>query len=119
MATKFVDPFSPTIMETTVSEQFLDIVNSVGDDVLSSDTKSIQYDWSHKLVGKVSKEVQIPIPKGKDREHVLSTMRKGCEDYMNHIIDKNRAYNCYTIAGIDKRTTVSTIKIIDSWALSN
>ena len=118
METKFVDPFSPTIMETTVSEQFLDIVNSVGDDVLSSDTKSIQYDWSHKLVGKVSKEVQIPIPKGKDREHVLSTMRKGCVDYLNHIIDKNRAYNWYKIAGRDKRPTVGNINIVDSWIVS-
>ena len=60
---KFVEPFSPTIMETKVSEQFIDTVNAVGNDVLSSDTKSIQYDWSHKLVGKVSKEIQIPIPK--------------------------------------------------------
>ena len=112
---KFVDPFSPTIMETMVSEQFLDIVNAVGNDVLSSDTKSIQYDWSHKLVGKVSKEVQIPIPKGKDREYVLSTMRNGCVDYLNHIIDKNRAYNWYKIAGRDKRPTVGNINIIDSW----
>ena len=115
---KFVEPFSPTIMETKVSEQFIDTVNAVGNDVLSSDTKSIQYDWSHKLVGKVSKEIQIPIPKGEDRQHVLSTMRKGCVDYLNYIIDKNRAYDWYKKSGREKRPTVKNIKIDSSWIVS-
>ena len=38
---KFHEIFSPTIMETEVSEKFIDIVNKVGDDVLSDDNKSV------------------------------------------------------------------------------
>ena len=60
MTPKFHEPFSPSILETTVPQRFVDIVNDVADDVLSSEKKSKQWDWSHKLVGKVSKEIQIP-----------------------------------------------------------
>ena len=59
----FHEVFSPTIMETTVSDKFLNIINKTSDGVLSDKKKSIKYDWSHKLVGKVSKEIQIPIVK--------------------------------------------------------
>ena len=57
----FHTPFSPSIMETEVPKRFLDIVNEIGDEVLSDDKKSAQWDWSNHLVGKVHKEVQIPI----------------------------------------------------------
>ena len=52
---KFHEPFSPTIMETEVPKKFIDIVNKVGDEVLSDDKKSAQWDWSNHLVGKVHK----------------------------------------------------------------
>ena len=55
---KFHEPFSPAILETTVSDRFVNIVNTVADDVLSSDEKSKKWDWSHKLVGKVNKEIK-------------------------------------------------------------
>ena len=55
MTQKFHEPFSPTILETTVPQRFVDIVNDVSDDVLSSEEKSKKWDWSHKLVGKVNK----------------------------------------------------------------
>ena len=55
---RFHEVFSPTIMETNVPQKFIDIVNDVGDEVLNDEKKSVQYDWSHKLVGKVSKEVR-------------------------------------------------------------
>ena len=58
---RFLEPFSPTIMESTVPKRFVDIVNDTGDIVLSDEQKSVKWDWSHKLVGKVSKEVQIPV----------------------------------------------------------
>ena len=53
MAQKFHRPFSPTIMESTVPDRFVDIVNDTADKVLGSETASIEWDWSHKLVGKV------------------------------------------------------------------
>ena len=55
MTPTFHEVFSPTIMETEVSQKFLDIVNKVGDKVLGSETASIEWDWSHKLVGKLHK----------------------------------------------------------------
>ena len=57
---KFHEPFSPTIWKQ-MFQKFIDIVNKVGDEVLSDETKSAQWDWSNHLVGKVHKEVQIPI----------------------------------------------------------
>ena len=67
---KFHRPFSPMIMETMVPERFVEIINRVGDDVLSDDKKSQQWDWSHKLVGKVRKEVQIPISDKEEKEYL-------------------------------------------------
>ena len=57
MTQKFHEPYSPTILETTVSDRFVNIVNTVADDVLSDEEKSKQWDFSHKLVGKVNKEI--------------------------------------------------------------
>ena len=58
---KFHEVFSPTILETQVSDRFVDIINRVGDSVLSDSMYIAKWDWSHKLVGKVTSEVQIPI----------------------------------------------------------
>ena len=90
---KFHEVFSPTIMETTVSDKFLNIINKTSDVVLSDKKKSIKYDWSHKLVGKVSKEVQIPITDKEEKDYCLTTMKQACLDYLNFMISKNRAYN--------------------------
>ena len=90
MTQKFHEPFSPAILETTVSDRFVNIVNAVADDVLSSDTKSKQWDWSHKLVGKVTKEIQIPVTDPSDREFLFKTMKQGCLDYLNYHIDIKR-----------------------------
>ena len=79
---RFLEAFSPTIMESTVPKRFVDIVNEVGDTVLNDDVKSAKWDWSHKLVGKVSKEVQIPISNSDDREFLFRIMRQGCLDYL-------------------------------------
>ena len=53
MTPKFHRPFSPTIMESTVPDKFVEIVNDTADKVLGSETASVEWDWSHKLVGKV------------------------------------------------------------------
>ena len=49
----FITPFSPTIMVSKVPEKFINLINKIGDDVLSDDKKSAQFDWSGHLVGKV------------------------------------------------------------------
>ena len=54
-------PFSPTILEFKVPQRFLDIVNTSGDAVLPDDGLSKKFDFSDNLVGKVSKEVRIPV----------------------------------------------------------
>ena len=89
---KFLEVFSPTIMETTVPKRFVDIINAAGDDVLSSEKKIAKWDWSHKLVGKVRNEIQIPVDDADDRKFLFNTMRQSCVDYLNYIISKNRAY---------------------------
>ena len=85
MDRKFHRPFSPMIMETMVPERFVEIINRVGDDVLSDDKKSDQWDWSHKLVGKVHKEVQIPISDNEEKKYLSDVMKQGCLDYLNEV----------------------------------
>ena len=77
MTPKFHEPFSPAILETTVTQRFVNIVNNVSDDVLSSEEKSKKWDWSHKLVGKVSKEILIPVTDKDDREFLLQNYETG------------------------------------------
>ena len=76
MSPKFHNPFSPMIMESKVPDRFIEIINRVGDDVLSDDNKSAQWDWSHKLVGKVHKEVQIPISNKEEKEFLFRAGKK-------------------------------------------
>ena len=87
----FHKPFSPTIMEMEVPQKFIDIVNKIGDEVLSDDTKSAQWDWSNHLVGKVHKEVQIPIV----NKRMVITVRifsRILSCYLKHMIGVSRAY---------------------------
>jgi len=118
-APRFHEVFSPTIMETTVSNKFLNIINETSDGVLSDKKKSIKYDWSHKLVGKVRKEIQIPITDKEEKEYCLATMKQACLDYLNFIISKNRAYNWGKIAGDDYNSpTLKNIHLAQSWVVS-
>ena len=89
---KFHKPFSPTIMEMEVPQKFIDIVNKIGDEVLSDDKKSAQWDWSNHLVGKVHKEVQIPILNKKDGDYCKDIMKSMCVEYLKNMISKSRAY---------------------------
>ena len=88
----FHTPFSPSIMETEVPKRFLDIVNEIGDEVLSDDKKSAQWDWSNHLVGKVHKEVQIPIVNKEDGEYCKNILKGACLTYLKHMIGVGRAY---------------------------
>ena len=71
-----------------MTERFVKIVNDVSDDVLSSEEKSKKWDWSGKLVGKVSKEVLIPLTSEEDKEYLLKTVKQGCLDYLNYMLQK-------------------------------
>jgi hypothetical protein len=115
---KFHEVFSPTILETQVPNRFVDIINATGDDVLSSEQKSAKWDWSHKLVGKVSKEIQIPVDNADDRVFLFKTMKQGCLNYINYIISKNRAYGWYKLAGRDGKPTIDNIHLTHSWIVS-
>ena len=115
---KFHEVFSPTILETQVPDRFVDIINRVGDNVLSNSMSIAKWDWSHKLVGKVSSEVQIPISDKDEKEFLFRIMREKCLEYLNYIISKNRAYLWYKMAGRDTNPTVDNIHLVDSWIVS-
>ena len=69
--------FSPTIMQFKVSDRFVKIVNDTGDAVLPDDGLSKKFDFSQSLVGKVSKEVKIPILDENDRDYYRDTIKEG------------------------------------------
>ncbi len=115
---KFHEVFSPTILETQVPNRFVDIINKVGDNVLSNSMSIAKWDWSHKLVGKVSSEVQIPISDRDEKEFLFKIMREKCLEYLNYIISKNRAYLWYKMAGRDTKPTIDNIHLVHSWIVS-
>tara|TARA_B100000035_G_C20893392_1_gene506020 strand:+ start:200 stop:874 length:675 start_codon:yes stop_codon:yes gene_type:complete len=115
---KFHEVFSPTILETQVPNRFVDIINRVGDNVLSNSMSIAKWDWSHKLVGKVSSEVQIPISDRDEKEFLFKIMREKCLEYLNYIISKNRAYLWYKMAGRETKPTVDNIHLVHSWIVS-
>ena len=86
------DPFSPVILDTKVPKKFVDIVNKVGDEVLSDDQKSAQWDWAHNLVGKVHKEVQIPMVNKQEGDYCKDILRSMCIAYLKNMIEKKRAF---------------------------
>ena len=114
---KFHRPFSPTIMESTVPDKFVEIVNDTADKVLGSEAASVEWDWSHKLVGKVHKEVQIPVKNKEHRELLFTTMKGACVDYLKESIKNNTAYGWKKIAG-DAVPTMDNIHMAHSWVVS-
>ena len=117
MPPKFHKPFSPTIMESVVPDKFVEIVNETADKVLNSDTASIEWDWSHKLVGKVHKEVQIPIRNKEHRELLFSTMKNACVDYLKESIKEGNHHSWKKIAG-EVTPTLDNIHLTHSWVVS-
>ena len=105
------------IMESKVPDRFIEIINRVGDDVLSDDNKSAQWDWSHKLVGKVHKEVQIPISDKEEKEFLFTVMKQGCLDYLDHMFELKKANNWHRMAG-NAKPTLDNIHLTQSWIVS-
>ena len=114
---KFHEPFSPAIMETEVPKQFVDIVNKIADEVLSDEEKSQQWDFSHRLVGKVNKEIQLPIRDKEEGDYLKDIMKQGCLKYLEYNLDKNRSH-VYTHLIGKVKPTVGNIHLTQSWIVS-
>ena len=118
----FITPFSPTIMQTEVPDKFIKLINKIGDEVLSDDKKSTQFDWSDHLVGKVHKEVQIPMINPNDANYCKSILKENCLMYLKELINKGRAYIDNMILHHPTKgnlhPTESNINISQSWIVS-
>ena len=110
------EKFSPTIMETEVPQKFIDIINNTGDEVLKDDGLSKKYDFSDNLVGKVHKEVAIPVP-DEDKDYCLSILRQACVRYLRKMIQLGRAYEWSKKSG-GKEPSEENIYLSQSWIVS-
>ena len=119
---KFLEPFSATILERQVPDRFIEIVNGIGDEVLSDDTTSAEWDFSENLVGKVSKEVQIPLTDKEERKYTLDFMKEACLLYLQRMIEKNRSYEWNKMTGpgtpINLYPSIDNIHIAQCWMVS-
>ena len=109
--------FSPTIMQLEVPDKFVSIVNTLGDAVLSDNVLSAKFDFSHGLVGKVSKEVKIPAYDKDDTKFLSDTIKNGCLQYLNYMTEKKRAYGWDKISK-DIIPTIENIRLDQSWIVS-
>ena len=119
---KFLEPFSATILERQVPDRFIEIVNGIGDEVLSDDTTSAEWDFSENLVGKVSKEVQIPLTNKEERKYTLGFMKESCLLYLQRMIEKNRAYEWNKMTGpgtpVNLHPSIENIHLAQCWLVS-
>ena len=119
---KFLESFSPTIMECEVPDRFIEIVNRVGDEVLSDEATSAEWDFSENLVGKVSKEVQIPLTNKEERKYTLGFMKESCLLYLQRMIEKNRAYEWNKMTGpgtpVNLHPSIENIHLAQCWLVS-
>ena len=93
MTPNWHEPFSPTILETKVPDKFIKTVNHASDVVLNDTTKSVKWDFSDSLVGKVHKEIQIPFKEQEDAEYCSNILKQASLDYLKYMIEKNRAFH--------------------------
>ena len=110
--------FSPVIAECRVANKVVDIINKTADDVLSDDKKSIQWDWSHKLVGKVHKEIQIPVTSKSEKQYLSKIVKEACLEYLLNAIEENRAHKWYKLASKKTKPTIDNIHLTQSWVVS-
>ena len=119
---KFLEPFSPAILERKVPQNFIDIVNRVGDEVLSDETKSREWDFSENLVGKVRKEVQIPIVDKAEKKYCLDYMKESCLLFLQEMLKKNRTYEWNKLTGVGTSQnlypSLENIHLANSWIVS-
>jgi len=104
-------------METEAPKRFVDTINKTADKVLGSEAASVEWDWSHKLVGKVHKEIQIPMKDKDDKEFLLNVMKSGCLEYLKESINQGNHHAWKKIAG-DAIPTLDNIHLTHSWVVS-
>ena len=114
---KFHKPFSPIIMETEAPKRFVNTINETADKILGSEAASVEWDWSHMLVGKVHKEVRIPIKGKEDKQFLLNVMKSGCLEYLKESIKQGNHHTWKKIAG-DAIPTLDNIHLTHSWVVS-
>ena len=114
---KIYERFSPTIMEAEVPQKFINIINNTGDEVLKDDGLSKKFDFSDNLVGKVHKEVTIPVPDD-DKGYCLSILRQGCVRYLRQMIELGRAYEWIKKSGGNQNPSEENINLSQSWIVS-
>ena len=117
MTPKYHSPFSPIIMETEAPERFVDIINNTADKILGSEAASVEWDWSHQLVGKVHKEIQIPIKGKEDKQFLLNVMKSGCLEYLKESIKQGKHHTWKKLAG-NTIPTLNNIHLTHSWVVS-
>ena len=103
-------------METEAPQKFIDIINNTGDEVLKDDGLSKKYDFSDNLVGKVHKEVSIPVP-DEDKSYCLSLLRQACVRYLRKMIELGRAYE-WSKKSSGKEPSEENIYLSQSWIVS-
>jgi len=111
------EKFSPTIMEAEVPQKFINIINNTGDEVLKDDGLSKKFDFSDNLVGKVHKEVTIPVPND-DKGYCLSILRQGCVRYLRQMIELGRAYEWTKKSNGNQNPSEENINLSQSWIVS-
>ena len=79
-------PFGPSILRTTLPQQFVNLLNAEADRILHDEKLSKEHDWSHNLAGNVKKEVAIDQNKIPNFPEFLITMAK---QYYKHTIEKD------------------------------
>ena len=117
MISEFHAPFSPVIMVSMVPDRFIENVNERADIVLNSEVYSAKFDWSDNLVGKVHKEVLVPVKNEDDRKFLFATMKDACIEDLKKLIENNTAQSWNRIAG-DAIPTRENIHLTHSWVVS-
>lgn len=89
---KLISPFSPYMMKTKATPRFMQLVNETGDRVLADPEETKKFDLSPKLVGKVKKEIMIPIENEPDRKYVTDELRNNGFAFLEAMMKKGIAH---------------------------
>tara|TARA_R110000765_G_scaffold88082_2_gene168524 strand:+ start:4867 stop:5595 length:729 start_codon:yes stop_codon:yes gene_type:complete len=116
--TLIIEPFSPTILQLKVPDEFVTFMNGAGDNVLGDEKLSKQFDFSHELVGKVSKEVNIPLYSEDQTKYVSNILRSACLEYINYMYSTHRGRISELKLAKGTVPTVDNIELGSSWIVS-
>ena len=90
--------------------------------MLSDETKSREWDFSENLVGKVRKEVQIPIVDKAEKKYCLDYMKESCLLFLQEMLKKNRTYEWNKLTGVGTSQnlypSLENIHLANSWIVS-